>query len=89
MNEPMSAWGSAYWLTSYDMRGNGSPYDLVIVLSSKKFTDLTDLASPVPVSALTKIDEALDDGDLSTGKFCRVAALGNNGGVYVFHWGEE
>ena len=87
--EPISPWGSGYWLSSLDLEGNGAPYELGVVLTSKDPIDFSDIDRPVPVSSLTKIDTLLDEGDLAAGNFRRNSAFGNNAGVLFYYSKDE
>lgn len=62
-------WGGGYGMRAYDTYRDGSIEIIIYLDDDRPNTSSTDDQGQIPIEALIAIDEILDDGDLSTGKF--------------------
>lgn len=62
-------WGGSYSIVNYDFQGDGTIRTSIMLDDDASNTNTSDNSGIIPVSLLLKIDQQIDDGDLSTGKF--------------------
>lgn len=62
-------WGGGYGLITYDANQNGTIEVLIYMDDDEPFTSFSNNQGRIPLESLIKLDEILDDGDLSTGDF--------------------
>jgi general secretion pathway protein G len=69
-------WGGHYSIQQYDSNSDGKLEMIILLNDDAPQTLSTDNSGPVPVSVLLAIDNVIDDGDLSTGRFVGHGNLG-------------
>jgi hypothetical protein len=58
-------------------------------MSSNAYSNLNDHIAPMPIYILQRMDQIIDDGNLTTGRFVNTSIYGTDEGVFVYHWGGE
>jgi len=80
-------WKGIYALYSYDLEGDGAPFELSILISNHCFPTPGVFCLP-PTEPIQKIDSALDDGVLSTGNFREHPLVFPGESFYIYRKGE-
>ena len=75
-------WGGHIGLVLYDSNGNGRPEVWVILDDDAPGTNAGDNTGTIPHDILEKIDNNVDDGDLSSGNMF-LGENANTGGIFV------
>lgn len=71
-------WKGIYALYSYDLEADGAPFELTVLVSNHCFPTPGVYCHPGTIKSLERIDEALDDGDLSDGIFRKQVGAGSD-----------